>query len=726
MNVSKRLFALRKYALAIIAAFTLFTGFHALRLDWTAASNVEFVRGATMMRAAHAFDDRLLTPDRLTIVVMAEHGTLRSGPAADRLNALANAMAQAIGSAERGVEIAVSDDGRTALVSGTHAGSSVELAVLRSAILEFNDDDAESGLRAELLPDASERTSFEDARLPLIILCLVSVFVIAAGLLLQSGSFVFTALVWISAALAVVWTLGLWRLIGGTLDPDLALIPFFIFVLGLTQGFAISRPLIRSLAREADAADAASAAFAQAGPPIFAALLGSAFGVLAIGLVEVPLAGRTALLGAIGVATLIPAMLLACPLALASIPVDRPPPLVRPRIPVAQPRTPSAPPVLADRRIREVGIILLAAFSLIAALEARQRPVGQSEAAGMLLAHGPPRTEARPSPAGQEGGHLDTLVILAKTRVQGCMDFRILDYIDRLSWRLSNEPGVAAVESISFAVRKTAADAHEGNPRWQVIPRNTPALIEAIGRLTADGELFDSACAVMPIRIRVERIDVLDQVRAAVARFARDNPSNQLDLTIAEGAITESAAANANIRAREPAMIFCMIVAFLVPAFVVLRDWRAVPAVVLGVLLPLLGIYWCMGLRGLGLDPETMPLVVFALVLTFDFAIHLTTARLRLSISPPSAAWRQALTEEVPIQGAKAVAIALAFGLWLYAPTRLQTETGLLILVAAGVSALFALGALPALVVQMEEMFSRKLGRQRPTPAPLQEGHPSA
>jgi predicted RND superfamily exporter protein len=68
-----------------------------------------------------------------------------------------------------------------------------------------------------------------------------------------------------------------------------------------------------------------------------------------------------------------------------------------------------------------------------------------------------------------------------------------------------------------------------------------------------------------------------------------------------------------------------------------------------------------------------------------------------------AAAWRWALADQGLVSGAKAASFAVAFGLWLYSPVRLQAETGVLIVVATVIALVLALGALPALLLLMEE-----------------------
>jgi predicted RND superfamily exporter protein len=108
---------------------------------------------------------------------------------------------------------------------------------------------------------------------------------------------------------------------------------------------------------------------------------------------------------------------------------------------------------------------------------------------------------------------------------------------------------------------------------------------------------------------------------------------------------------------------------------------------------------------------------VFALVLAADsvFGVLASSRRAARLGQAPATSWRQALLDQGFVVGAKALCFAVAFGLWFYSPARLQAEAGLLIVVATGISLVLALGALPALLLLLEEAMARHSPEGFPT-----------
>lgn len=711
MTVLERVFSARLYVLGLLGAFTLFTGFHATRLTFEAAPDAQLPRGHPIAAVARALDGKLFGDQRLAVALRAEHGSFLTVEGAAKLAAAEKALKAAVrGRAGRtpsqGVTTELTADGHAALVSAALPARSVPDAVaLKAALTRAMESHTSSAVyHAEVLTAAGTQGAFKDTRLALLILCAVSALAMAAGLLLYSGSFAVTGLAFISSAIGVTWTFGLWRLIAGNLEPSLLLLPFLVFTIGVAQAFALAHPLLRALSRGVRNMDAVRFALRVVAEPALATLGASALALAALTVVPIPLVEQAGMFGALGILLLAPANLLGLPLLLACITIDHPP-VIRHRSRHAPISPVSTARAIARRRLNEVAVVMLAGFALVAITQARLRPLGPVTPATTQLAARAPWTAA-PSLTGAQGSRFDRLVVVAQTPPQGCTNFRVMDYLDRLSWRLRNLAGVTGVESLAFALKGAAAHAHGDDARWEHVPRDTPALIEVVGALASEGRVFDANCAIQPIIVHVAagHAAMIDNVRDTVVRFAAENPSSDVRLSLA-GPLAEIAAASDAVRAREATVLLCVTAAFVAVGFAVLRDWSIALGGTLVMLLPLLGLYWCMGARGFGLEAQTLPFVVLALVLAADCVFYVIGAARRAMRRGQSAAaaWRWALADQGLVVGAKAASFAAAFGLWLYSPVRLQAESGILIVVATVIALVLALGALPALLLLMEE-----------------------
>lgn len=717
MTVLERIFAARVYLLGLLGAFTLFAGYHATQLTFQASPDAHLPRHHPIAAVARALEGRVLSEHRLAVSLRAERGSFVTAEGAAKLAAAEQAVAvalrlRAVREGDRAVSTELSTDGRMALVSAELPPRGVaDIAALRTTLSRALASDGRTAVyRAEIFTTEGAQGAFEDMQLAWFILCAVSALILAAGLLLYSGSFAVTGLSLVASATAVAWTFGLWHFFVGNLEPSLLLLAFLVFALGIAQAFALARPLLRALVRGVPGTDAARIALSAVAAPALATLGASTLALAALALVPIPLIEQGGEFGALGVLMLAPASLLGLPLALASIAIDRPLGSSRSRSNTPVAPVPAARAV-ARRRLNEVAVVMLAGFALVAVTQARLRPLGPAAPTGALAPVSTSWDEATARVTRALGNPLDRLVVIAETPPEGCTNFRVMDYLDRLSWRLRNLEGVSKVDSLAFALKAAAARAHGGDPRWEYVPRDTPALIEAVGALANDGLMVDSTCAVQPIVVHVAAAHAatIDNVRDVVARFAGENPSQDVRLSLA-GPLAEVAAASDTIRAWEATVFLCVTVAFVAVGFVALRDWSAALGGALVILLPLLGIYWCMGARGFGLGAETLPVVAFALVLSADSVFGVIAAARRAARlgHALATAWRQALVDQGFVTGAKALCFAVAFGLWVYSPARLQAETGLFIVVATAIAFVLALGALPALLLLLEESMAHR------------------
>lgn len=719
MTMLERVFAARLYLIGLFGAFTLFAGFHATELTFVASPDAHLPRDHPIAAVARVLKGRLVGDERLTVRLRAERESFATAAGMAKLETAKRMIATALGQPDApDLVTELSTDGRAALIRAElPLDSALKAAGLKSALARvLTGPDGESAYRIEVSLDerAGAPEAEADARL---VLCAVSALILAAGLLLYSGSFAVTGFALASAACAVVWAFGLWRLLAGNLEPANAFVPFFVFALGLVQAFALSRPLLRALASGLPSDEAARTALAAIAGPSLAALGAGAIAMASASLIPIPLVEQAAAFGALGIILVAPAALLALPLALASVSIDRPAHLSRPRgdapfAPLSQAR------VEAQRRLSEVAVVLLAGFALVAGTQARERPLGPvAPASGLLRA---PTLAGESSLQGAALPNRGKLIVVAETPRDGCTSFPVMDYLDRLSWRLRNLAGVTRVESLAFALKAAAARAHEDDPRWAYVPRDTPALVQAIGTLAAESRLADAACAVQPVIVHVASAHAatIDALREAVTKFATENPSEEVRLSLA-GPLAEVAAANDVIRGREATVILCAALAFVLMGFAVLGHWSAAVAGALAVLLPLLGVYWGMGARGFGLGAQSLPLVIFVLVLAASLVfgpVAAASRAQRIGLTP-AAAWRQALLSHGFAVGATALCLAVAFGLWVYSPNRFQAETGLLAVIAMAVAAILTLGAVPALLMLLEETVQRHTAEAFPTRA---------
>lgn len=146
---------------------------------------------------------------------------------------------------------------------------------------------------------------------------------IAAGLIYAYTRCVrSTLLVLFCSLAAIVWQLGLVRLLGFELDPYSVLVPFLIFAIGVSHGAQKMNGIMQDIARGTHKLVAARYTFRRLFLAGLTALLADAVGFAVLMTVDIPVIKDLALTASVGVAVLIFTNLLLLPVLLSYLGVS--------------------------------------------------------------------------------------------------------------------------------------------------------------------------------------------------------------------------------------------------------------------------------------------------------------------------------------------------------------------------------------------------------------------
>jgi len=607
-------------------------------------------------------------------------------------------------------------DGRLVASDGTAAlvvGSAAEVDPETGEKLDGLDLAArvESGVRQKLSDDAYEvhvvgaPTMIGDiaSGMKNAILFLLPLALLLTALLLQAWTrcWRLTALPLGCSLVSLIWQLGLVGLLDYGFDPLTIVIPLLVFALGVVHGIPQAQVIAERVAAGDDAVTAARAAFRRLFLPGSLALLSSAAAFLALSFVPIHTVRALGITAAFGVASKIVSNLVLLPVLASYTKLDT---SFASRATRSHEFGARLAGTFGTFARRGPSLATLGVCALLLALSAWQIP------ARHYGDEHPDSTELRPGSRYNRDANLftsrfvhrmDLLSLIAETPKESCIDYEVIDYLDRLTWHMQNVPGVHSVMSATPVARYLTAMWNEGNPKWTGIPRNRYALMQAMSSVPAALGVFNADCTVMMVQVFTHDHEeqTIRRVTSAAEAFRDANPSDPVNLRLASGGIAVQAATNDVLEAAERPMLLWALAAAFVLATLAWRDWRASLACCAPLVLGTLLGYAFMTQLGIGVMTSTLAALALGIGIGSTFAFYLWD-RLRHALARGAdlpEAWRQTLQQAGGAVVCMALTLALGAAVWWFSAIALHAEMGRLLALLLLVQGLLALTALPAL-----------------------------
>ncbi len=540
----------------------------------------------------------------------------------------------------------------------------------------------------------------------------------ALAVYLYSRSVLLTIATLFSSLTSVVWQFALLKLLGYGLDPLAILVPFLVFAIGVSHGVQQINLITAELGEGGTAEHAARVSFSGLLVPGSMALTTALVGFGTLYLIPVGMIRELAVTASIGVALKIVTNLIMLPLVVSYMKFDDGftervnrsrdfrLKIMRHLGKVAEPRT-------------AVGVLVVATILFgYAAWESRNRHVGALHAGTPEL-----REDARYNIdsrdiAAKFSLGLNQLTVVVETPPDACVDYPVLNYLNRFSWYMENQPGVSLVISLPFAVKSSAAGWNEGNLKWQDIPRNKDALAQAVGTVPGRGELMNQACTILPVQIFLTdaKATTIKSVVAAVKQFRTEFPMKDINIRLASGNMGVQAAVNEEISESELPMMLWVYVVIVALVTITYRDWRAVIACCLPLTFATFFGYWFMEVLQIGLTVATLPVMVLAVGIGVDYAFYIYN-RTQFHLAEGrniTECFQLALLETGMATFFTAITLAIGVSTWAFSALKFQADMGLLLTFMFMVNMFMAITVLPALAVVLDIVFPRRVPvRQR-------------
>jgi hypothetical protein len=582
-------------------------------------------------------------------------------------------------------------------------------------------------------------------------------------LFIYSTSAKLASLTVLASFIAVIWMLGTLRLLGYGIDPMNMLTPFLIFAIAVSHGEQMinrfrgeiffggmedGTPEELALRQGIPPLEAAKASFRLLLVPGTVALLAGCIGFATIMLIEIQMVRELAITATAGVALTILTNLVLLPVLLSYTKLNN---MAKKREFRLRQLTQFDKVWALLSRFSKPGpaaviVVVGAAIWFFAEAHGDKVMIGDAESGVAEL-----RPESR---FNQDAAQItqrfalgiDTINVIVETSPDACTNYRVMEVIDRLSWRLSNVEGVQQVISLPMAAKIANAGWNEGNVRWRELPRVPDNLRTATQSFETDTGLLNNDCSVMPVTVFLtdHKSTTIDRVVKAIKEFREAEagnvagirtvlgisdgqplpdmdktgireelaeahmtamsdpsaaPSNVINPRIGTGNVGVMAAINDEVREQEHIMLWLLYAAVFVMCLLSFKN----PLAALCIVLPLILVtelgHSLMVELDIGMKVNTLTVVALGVGIGVDYAIYIF-ARMReamLAGKTLSESYFIALKTTGIAIFYTALTLAVGVATWIWSDLKFQADMGLMLTFLFVVNMIAAIVFLPAL-----------------------------
>ena len=523
-------------------------------------------------------------------------------------------------------------------------------------------------------------------------------------LTLYTGSALIALIPLSCAVLAVIWELGLLHLFGYALDPFGILVPFLVLSIGVSHGIQITSFWLYEVADHGLASfEASRATYRRLVVPGISAVLTNVVGFGTILLVPIGIVQEMAVNAMFGLIAIIfcKKMLLPCLLSYAKI---------------SNPVEFRAHQARRDRWFEPVwnGISRLtlkpwaiATILLAVASYIYSDHVGKRLAIGELHEGVP---ELRPESRYNRDSKavvdnfaigVDVFKVIAESKADGCIDHGVIDNIDRFAWRMQNTAGVQSTLSLPQVQRKVFNAYGESNPKWNVLPRESGALVITVQPFPSSTGLLNEDCSAIPVFIFTadHKATTIDGIVAAIDAFNTEQPADApVRFKLATGNVGVMAAVNDVVADTEKTVLFWVYAGIALCVFI---SFRTIPSVIC-VLFPLALVsvmsYAVMVWLEIGIKVSTLPVAAFAAGIGVDYGIYIYSVLEECVKNGMSLrdAYKTTLHQTGKAVVFTSLALAGSVCTWLFSGLQFQVDMGVLLTIMFLANAVAAVLLLPA------------------------------
>ena len=517
-----------------------------------------------------------------------------------------------------------------------------------------------------------------------------------------------------SSLCSLIWQFGLLNIMGFGLDPLAVLVPFLVFAIGVSHGVQQVNMIGAEIAAGLDKEKAARVTFSFLLRPGAVALMTCLAGFGTLYIIPIGMIQELAITSSIGVGLKIISNLVMLPLMASYI---APGAEYGEKVKRAMDSRARAWPYLARIAIPRNAFIFIGfcvVIGVIGFIQGSKRQIGDVHAGAGEL-----RPESRYNQDSQYIAEnfalgLNVLTVIAETPKAACIDYGVMEFLDRLAWDMKNVPGVVTTLSLSAIAKNVNALWQEGHLKMRALPRANSALAQATSNIESSSGLLDSQCSILPTHIYLAdtKAETVKTVVKAAEKFINDpaNQSEDVKLRIGTGNVTIVSATNQVVEHSEIPMLLYVYAVVMVLVIFVYREWRGAICCVVPLILSTIIGNWFLNGAGIGLKISTLPVLAIAVGIGVDYGIYEYNRMqryMRMGVTPHEA-YLQALNDVGSATMFTGGTLAIGVSTWIFSELKFQADMGLLLTFMFIVNMVGAITLLPAMVAALEHLWPLK------------------
>ncbi|ASK69492.1 MULTISPECIES: MMPL family transporter [Shewanella] len=529
----------------------------------------------------------------------------------------------------------------------------------------------------------------------------IAILITAVMVYLFSKSLILTLLPLVCSLTAVIWQLGLLTVIGFGLDPMSILVPFLVFAIGVSHGVQMINAVRRRVMDGQTTKAASASAFRSLLVPGGVALLSDTVGFITLLSIDIGIIRELAISASLGVGVIIFTNLILLPLVISFT-----------ELKVAPQGVPTSDEVRAEAIWRYLAkfatpkyavVVIAATIALYFAglQQANQMKIGDLQGGAPALHQDSRYNLDTFFITDHFSITTDVMTVIVEASPEACTYHDMLTQIDEFEWLVRNTPGVESTVSLASVAKKVNAGFNEGNPRWEVLPRTTASLVQAIGQIPTTSGLLNGDCSVMPVYLFMQdhKAETIETVVAKVKAVAAKMDNDKLQFKLASGPVGVMAATNEAVAEAQLPMMIYVYGAVFVLCLISFKSLKATVAVIIPLYVVSTLAQALMTQLNIGLAVSTLPVIALGVGIGVDYGIYiLSTMSSKLSNGMPvQQAYYEALVERGSAVIFTGLTLAIGVSTWFFSALKFQMDMGILLTFMFVVNMLGAIIILPAL-----------------------------
>ena len=500
-------------------------------------------------------------------------------------------------------------------------------------------------------------------------------------LLLYSRCWRSTVVTIFCCSLAVIWQLGIVRMLGFGLDPYSILVPFLTFAIGVSHAVQNINTMAAARLSGQSNVDTAKLTFRQLFIPGSVALLCDAVGFSTLLVIKIGVIQELAVSASIGVAVIILTKMFLLPVLMSYVGVSDACLRHQQKKQLSQHRVAHFISRFAEPRFAWVAVFAAVVLSGTAWHISRDLKIGDLDTGAPELRPDSRYNLDNAYISSHYSTSPDAFVVMVKTAPSECGSYPVAAVVDRFQWEMEQVPGVESSTSLFSAMKKVIAATNGGDLRWQALSRNR--YVSNAAHRILPSELYSNDCSMLPVILFLtdHKADTLQRVSTAAQSFADANNSDAAQFLLAAGNSGIEAATNSVIKQAEPHML--MLVYGIVALLVLweFRSWRVTICIMLPLYITSMLCEAIMTRLGLGVKVATLPVIALGIGIGVDYGIYIYN-RIQHFLDqglPLKAAYFETLKTTGAAVALTGITLSLGVLTWVWSDIKFQADMGLLL-----------------------------------------------